>query len=359
MAQHCATVNQKIWSGCYVLTWILLFIGLLVYHLAISSVYPALADLPDNLRAGFYIIFKFDYLEADSLSVKQQAAAALLECDITPTMCENLPTPPVTKTSTTSTHKASIVASFDNSLNVIKDIGNDPYFGVNALVDVSNDLVQITNDLEGVQAVDAPCVGSNQLYCNIYTSSTQIVQSTSSVTAELDKFIDSEQVREFKNHSDKLAFLHALPYVMVISGLFFLCFWVKDGTCCCCKGGSCSGCLLVIGHFLFWLTFFIINTIILVVCYAIMNFQGEINLDVLNGKPTIEVFLAHLKTRYPAFWAKVFADFEEGGLFLYQACILFEIVCIVLPVYGICMCLCNPYKPSDDKVVDVSSNDKP
>merc|ERR1711988_1435639 len=129
---------------------------------------------------------------------------------------------------------------------------------------------------------------TNRVYCNIYSSASGVSNATAQVTAEIDRFMDSDQVKTWNDHSDKVKLLHALPYVLMIAMFFFACFWKRDAACCCC-GGSKVGCLLLIPYALLWLVFFILSLVVVAVGWTVRNKSDEIKLgSVFNGDPSLK-----------------------------------------------------------------------
>lgn len=337
----------------------MLILGIAIYHQAIIQLQPSLEDLPDNLRAGFYIIFKFDYLRIDSLSVMVGCQTALAKCNVSPEQCSNLPDPsPITRTSKTMNEKAAIVSNFENSLNTVQKICSDKYLGLEALQKTATDLQKMMDDVKAINSNEAPCLGTNLLYCSIHKSAVSVLDSVNTVTAEIDKLIDSEMVKSWKDNSSMLALLHIVPYILVVSALFFFGLWWRDGTCCFCEGGSKLGCCYIVFHGLFWLLFFVINSIIVGIGAGMKFGSGDITVPAVKGKPKLDVFMEHIQTTYPGFWAKVFADMEEGLNNMFQAALCFEVFCLVIVAYGCCMCCCCPYRKGDERKVFVDEDER-
>lgn len=331
----------------------MLLVGIILYHSAVIELKPHLAELPDNMAKGFYDVFKFAALEADSQDTKVQAITALAKCGVLPVMCSS--SYPVTSmTSSTVAEKAKILANFNNSLMSVMKICNDKYFGTDALAGVGADLNKMLADVAAVDATNAPCVGTNALYCSMYASSDSVKQSVAGVNAEIDKFTTGKMVTEWKDNASKLDLLHILPYILVISALFFLCFWYRDGACwCCCfcKDGSKMGCLYILPHAFFWLLFFITNSIIFGVGLVIMIAADDIKVDSFKGKPSVKDLLDHIETQYPEFWDLVLGGVTKGLGALWKAAVVFEVFSIVIVAYGCCMCCCRPYREDKTKVV--------
>lgn len=326
----------------------MLFIAVPLYHVAIIKVRPHLADLPENLRDGFFVTFKFQLLEADSKDVKQQCETALSKCSVDASDCSNLANPsPLDRTSSTMTEKAKIVQAFGHSLSTVSRICNDKYFGTDSLAAVAADLDKMMQDVDQVDASASPCIATNVLYCSIHASASAVVASVGTVNAEIDKFIDSDMVGNYKDHANKLTFLHILPYVLVISALFFFIIWWK-------KTSKIGCCVYLIAHAVFWLLYFVINTIILALAILVKYAGDQIEIPFLKGKPNLTEFIEHIQTTYPEFWAVVFADMEEGLEFLFRSAAVFEVFCIVIVAYGCCLGCWRPYRDASAKVVDAS-----
>lgn len=347
---HLSTMGRKIWTGCYVVTWILLLIGLIIYHIAINDVVPPLENLPKNIEKGFQEVFKFAELETDSLDTKKQAETALAKCGVTP---------PCTgaggslQTSVTATEKAKITKNFKSSLDMVAKVCNDKYFGTDELAGTGAKLNEMTALLDQIPVDNAPCLTTDPLYCSMYRLADETVAGVAGVRAEIDSMAKSDEVKTWEDNADKLNYLHALPYILVISALFFACGWYLHGSCwccCCCRQGQSGArsCMWVFPHFLFWFIFFIINSIIVVAGFVIQESLNEVKLKgVLKGDPTVEEFIDHVQLVYPEFWNVVFGKMETGLLDMWRAAIIFEVFCIVIVAYGCCMCCCRPYRRSD------------
>jgi len=143
-----------------------------------------------------------------------------------------------------------------------------------------------------------------------------------------------------------LKFMHSLPYFMVIAMLLLSCFWLKGGICCCCQGGSVAG-LLVIPYLLFWLVSFVVYVIVLAMGIAIRFLADQIEVPVLNGKPTLKEAIEHLETNFPEFWNLVFADMAEGLHLLFVSSAFMTGVALLIVMYSCCLCTCRPYHKKD------------
>lgn len=354
---HMSTCGRKIWTGTYVLTWILLFIGMIIYHIAIDDVVPYLENLPKNIKKGFDDTFKFANLETDSLDTKTQATTALAKCGVTPP-CSGGGS--ALQSSQTAAEKAKITKNFDSSLSTVAKVCNDKYFGTEALQDTGRQLNEMMSILDQIPVTDSPCAVTNGLYCSMYSLADGVIAGVGGVNKEIDSFTTSDEVKAWEDNAEYLNYLHALPYMLVISALFLACGWYLHGSCwccCCCRKGQAGArsCLWVLPHSLFWFVFFIINSIIVVIGYVVQNNLDEVKLDMLNNKPTLDVFIDHVQAVYPDFWNVVFGKMETGLEDMWKSALIFEVFCILIVVYGCCMCCIRPYRDLEtDQVVPVA-----
>jgi len=355
---HCANSKQVCWTAFYIVTWIMLLLGSLIYHIAIAKLVPELTDLPANLKEGFYGVFKFNNLETQTAVVKAESAAALIKCDVTASLyidqCMSIPDPsPQDRTSITHGEKDKIDAAFTTALTPIMNVCRDKYFGTPDLQNTADSLEYMLENIEAVNASGAPCIGTSVFYCNIYGSAKMVMDIVPETTAAIDAFIESDMVKSYNEYAGNLKLLHALPWITLgPAALFFFFFWKTAGTCVCCKGGGVMSCLCFIFPFaFFWLLFFVINTILVAVGIVVKHGQDRIELPMLQGKPTLEEFIAHVQATYPEFWALVFEDMVASLDFMNNAFLIYEVFAIVILFYGLCMCACNPYKDDEGKVI--------
>jgi hypothetical protein len=235
-------------------------------------------------------------------------------------------------------------------------VTNDPYFGTSAMASTASSLNDITSQLDSINAVNANCAGTIPAYCSIRSSSDTIVSGVGTVQAQIDRFIGGDLVKDWKDTADLLDLMHIGPYIMVISALFFLCFWYRYGTCCCCKNGSVPGFFAYVLHLLFWLIWYTIVTIVVVIGTLVRDHSDEVKINFLNGSPSVKVFLEHVQNTYPGFWNAVFDKMEEALLQMYGSAVVFWLFCFLIFLYGCCMCCIRPYSVTDDeeKVLDLS-----
>lgn len=169
-----------------------------------------------------------------------------------------------------------------------------------------------------------------------------MIEGADAVTGQIDEFINSDFVKIFEDNTDYLIGLHAVPYIMIVSMLFFSCFWYMDAACCCC-GGSTLGSLAMVLHWIFWLPSLIGCALICGTGYVVTEMSSEIKLEEFEGKPNLEQLLDHLSVTFPNFWKLVVTPLEGPLMEIYQASILFVLFCILVFLYGCCVCCCRPY----------------
>jgi len=115
---------------------------------------------------------------------------------------------------------------------------------------------------------------------------------------------------------------------------------------------------------LLWFASFIIYAIVAVTGYAIKNMADKIEVPVLNGKPTLDLAIAHIQTNYPAFWNVVFSDMADGLDGLLIASYFFVAVCLLQAFYSSLEMCCCPYrakaeKPSTEATADATAPTAP
>jgi len=327
----------------YLLTWVVLLGALACYHFSLMSVVPEMQDFPTNLRTGIDNVLKFDRLEQDAAIVKDASAAALAECTFVAAIaCDPvvINTNDISMYTDTGGNIQIIIDAFESSLSVVEKVTNDKYLGTDELKDAGNELRWVSGNLTELQNLTegggAPCQSVKEALCSMYTSSDQLAAEVATVNAELDKWTSSDEVKIYEDNASYMLGLHAAPYFMVIGAVFFGCMWWTNK---CCKGcgGKCGGLLFFIN----WLIFFLIQTVITMICIVAVHGQDEVSVDILNGKPTLEEVINHIKEEYPEFWNVVFTDMEEGLEFFYFASLLFELYAILIIVYAIGFCCCG------------------
>jgi hypothetical protein len=245
-----------------------------------------------------------------------------------------------------SAHLGNIQDAFSNSLSIIREVANDEFFGVDGLADTADNLDDIVAEMDALAGV-TQCGAQNPAYCSIYQQADLLVDGASEATAAIDTLMDNNVINEFEKYSDNLPYLHGLPYVLIISMLFFTCFWWKDGACCGC-GGSSLGSLAMMMHLLTWIASFILSCVIFGTGWVFQNEADKLEINGTFKKDTnLQELLDHISVTYSGFWSVVITPLEDPLMMLYNAFGLFLIFCIILLIYGCCTCLCRPYTESD------------
>lgn len=249
-------LQRPAWTVAFGLCWLLCIVGTVLTHVALVSVIPSVKDLPDNLVKGFGEVFKFDYLKADSEKVQKAATDALSKAGITPSQCSTVTGLPFDGTKVnTSAEKQRVQDAFASSLAKINVIAHDKYLGTGALQDQAANLDEIVAELANISA--SPSKSEARVaYCKIDGSATLIKGGVADVDKEIDKFRNSEYMNKFVDNADKLDYIHALPYVMILSLIFFSIFWLRGGVCPCSRGGKFLDFVFLVMHALLWLVFF-------------------------------------------------------------------------------------------------------
>jgi len=336
-------------------------ISLIMTHVAVAGLIGPLTDFPDNLKKGFYSELKFDYISSDGLTVKAEAADALIACGVTvaacdagtlETMCtDNLMAnlQDCQRDIDNSAHLQNIQDAFSNSLTIIRQVATDPFFGVDDLADTAGYLDEIVEEMDELGTV-TNCGGQNVAYCAIYQQADLLVDGGSAATDAIDALMDNDLVNDFDKFADNLPFLHGLPYILIISMIFFTVFWYKDAAFCGC-GGSFLGSAAVLFHWLTWIPSFILSCIIWGTGYA---FQNELDKVELNGTfkedTNLQALFDHISVAYPGFWGIVITPLEDPLKMLYDAFGLFLVFCVIILFYGWGTCCCRPYTAQPQKV---------
>jgi len=193
------------------------------------------------------------------------------------------------------------------------------------------------------------CYAAIPTFCNIWTSSDGLVQGMAQVNKALDAFKTSDIIKQWDDNKSMLTILHALPYFLVIAIAFFACFWCKGGVCCCCRGGSTIGSLALIPSMIFWLAAFVIYTIVMATGIVIKFMSDKIEVPVLQGKPTLDLAIAHIQNNYSEFWNVVFLDMAEALDMLLLASYFFVAACLLHSLYSCCEMCCCPYRDKAEK----------
>mmetsp|Transcript_11276 Transcript_11276/g.21317 ORF Transcript_11276/g.21317 Transcript_11276/m.21317 type:complete len:369 (+) Transcript_11276:82-1188(+) len=350
--KHWNTCCRKVWSCIYIITWLFILLGAILYHSALAKAIPGLQDLPTNLVKGFEEVLRFNYLETDAKMIKDASVSALQKCQVmTTAACAALPTANPTTGLVQSPYNADTTAEYkdvmkglDNVLIPINKVCKDKYFGVADLKSTGDQISTIVDEMGKLTPSDLDCRVTNEVYCSIFTAADAIIAGKAEVDKVIKEFTDNDMVKQYEKYSKFLYVMHVVPYILAISALFFFWFWYYDGACCCCGGGTKTGCCMLLFHGIFWFIVFVFATVVTVAGLVVIIAADSIHLDDLNGNPNLREVLDHIEENFPRFWDTVFGELAPGLDELFQAAMCFEVFCIVIVVYGCCMCCCRPYK---------------
>jgi hypothetical protein len=226
-------------------------------------------------------------------------------------------------------------------------VASDKYFGQEGLQNTATQLNEITTKVDTIPDGDMQCAAALPLFCEISNSADSIVAGMAMVTAEIDKFKESDLVKQWDENKTYLTLLHCMPYFMVIAMLFFTLFWYRGGVCCFCRGGTKAGCGLILMA-IFWLVSFILYVVVLGTGIALSVLKDQIEVPVLKGTPSLEQAIDHIEYQYPEFWRIVFAGLVDGLDQLYKASWFFNVVALIILIYSFCECCCCPYRKKAD-----------
>jgi len=335
----CNSFGKGLWTSCCAIIWALTVIGCFLGTVAVKNLIGPIKDFPASLQEGFYQELGFDGLTSDSEMVKNASGAALATCGVTVAQC---PSPPSAGTQAdTSAERLEILGAFNSSLSKIEKVATDPYLGTDDLSSTAEHLRRISEQLDSLDTME--CDVTNVAYCEIYEAADGLVDGAQATLDAIDDMINSEPVQRFEDHTDRLALLYVFPYLLLVSLLFFSCFWKKDAAWCCC-GGSVVGCLAWTLHLAFWLASLIVNLVIVVVAWGFKLEQDAITIGApFKGSPTLAELLIHIETTYPNFWATVVVPLEDPLNKLYVSSFVLLAACILLGFYGLCLLVCRPY----------------
>mmetsp|Transcript_30182 Transcript_30182/g.68551 ORF Transcript_30182/g.68551 Transcript_30182/m.68551 type:complete len:175 (+) Transcript_30182:1-525(+) len=163
----------------------------------------------------------------------------------------------------------------------------------------------------------------------------------------MQKITDNEAMKEFKKNSDYLKYLHALPYIMWLGMIFYLCFFVSEKAVSVCSGGSGKACVACCCHSLFFLISLIISVVVVFAGIMLVGYANNNKLEgALKGEPTIVELLDHLQDAFPAFYDVVFKDLLAGLKKFFDSQLVFVVADVVVLVHTCGTCVAGPYKDS-------------
>jgi len=342
-----AKMQRPCWTIAFGIICVLVVPGAVLTHMSVIELIPNIEDLPGNIVKGFDEVFKFAYLTQDSTNVKTASAGVVNSCGFSnaAVTCPNFKVNTITQGQIVQTGaaKTAIQKAFTSSLSIVSRIANDKYLGTADLQATAKKLNKITADLNKIKP-SMRCYEAIPTFCSIYTSADGIVGGIAEVDKAINSFKTSDAVTMFEDNKQLLIVLHALPYFLVLSLIFFGCFWWKGGVCCCCRGGTTCGTLALLPSILLWIASFVIYLVVMVVGLGIKYAAHKIEVPVLNGKPTLDVAIAHIQTNYPKFWNVVFADMVDGLDLLLLASFFFVAACLFQSFYSSLEICCCPYR---------------
>jgi hypothetical protein len=341
--------------------WIFCIPGLIFTHVGVGKLLTPIKDLPKNIIDGFDNIFKFASLEEDSRRIGTSSLSAMALCNYDPTATTSgggqrgCPTGTGSNsyvnssTVDTTANKNEISGLFSTTLGVVNTVANDPYFGVTDLQPTATSLTSILNDVNGLSA-SMTCSETVRVYCQMWQNSDSIVNGMGQVNSAIDMFKNGDETKSWEDHAGFFTFLHSLPYFSLIGMAFLTFYHYKGGICCpcCCHGGSKCACLALIPFFLFWLVAFILFFVVFMVGLVITMYSDEAYIDYLNTKPSLDVVVTHMQTKFPEFWNLVFADIMKALKIVWTASIMFTVTHLMIVIFSCCECCCRPFKKEEE-----------
>jgi len=299
--------------------------------------------LPANINTGIGQVFRFDYLKQDATTMQQSSADALRKCTvIAETQCPNYQPGIAPGTSNTKEELEALVKASDNSLSIIQRVASDKYFSTPELRWAGEVLHNFSASLK--QANDTmECSKSNVLYCTIFDAGKKLLEKEREIRVEVDRFKDTKPVQLIEESSDYLPYSQALPYVLILAMFFYTCFWWQGGTCCQ-KDSSWCACCYLVPFAVLWTVFFAIVIALVAGAAVVMVGQGKIAIQHLNGNPTLQQVIEHVKANYPKFWEVAFEHLIGRLTGVVGAAAISLVLSVLILTYACCICACAPYR---------------
>lgn len=358
------TMPQMVCTGLFALTWVVFLIILIIFHTAVGSLIPALRDFPDNLSNGFQQGFGFADLQQGGLDVQIQAGIALQKCGTTANSCASSSIELQTCASRpdlccdTTTEVNSINAIFSGTLTTIQKVTNDKYFGVSSFQSSASSLNEITAQLNNVPTGDSPMQLNNDVFCQIYADATTLLDGVAEVNSQIDTFTTGENVDDIKTVVNGLNALHGLPYCMLLSMLFFACFWYAEKpACCCCGGKFISGCAFMFHLSCCWFLFFWC-ALFVAIRGVTLDQMEKTPAESFQGNPTVKEVIDHMQNEWPEFWdiaMKKLVDALDGFVSSMAAAMALVLI-IFIYTCGLCITCGKPYSEKNAASVGDSRN---
>jgi len=328
---------------CFGLLWLLVLAGTALLHIVIHRAVPEVQDLPANINTGIGQVFRFDYLKQDATTMQQSSADALRKCTvIAETQCPNYQPGIAPGTSNTKEEREALVNASLNSLSIIQRVASDKYFSTPELRSAGEVLRNFSASLE--QANDTmECSKSNEIYCTIFDAGKKLLEKETEIRAEVDRFMETKPVKLIENSSDYFRYCQALPYVLVLAMFFYTCFWCQGGTCCRKDSSGCACCYLV-PFAVLWTVFFAIVIALVAGAVGLKVGQGEIRIRYLNGDPSLQQVIEHLKANYPEFWELAFEHLIGRLTGVVGGAAILLVLSLLILTYACCICAIAPYR---------------
>jgi hypothetical protein len=128
--------------------------------------------------------------------------------------------------------------------------------------------------------------------------------------------------------------------------MYFTCFWYRDFGCCCC-GGSCLGCVAIIFHLVFWLVHFVITVVMVAIGVAYKYAKHTLKVKApLMGDPSLEEIIEHIRKFFQPLYEIAIQPLEAPMVLFWHASIVILAFCLLIELYGCCVCVCRPYRES-------------
>jgi len=348
--------RRPIWTGCLCIAWLMVAGVCLLTHAAVNKIVPPIGNLPSNVLKGFKQEFNFADLSRDGEIVKNNAELAMETCapipvdptDPTKKLCDNkvFAQLDISK-STTSDMLKEINKAFERSLSMILNITTDKCLKAQGFNETAVNLQKVLNNTRelGSQVTDAYCQGSWPLYCGIQKAGQALVTGATEVDKQIDAMAASDSVKKLEENKSYLEYLHGLPYILVMSLVFFTLFWWwSGGVCCCCKGGNCIGCCCcLIPHLVLWWFYFALAALFVAMGLLIPMWAEDTKVAFDGAGCTVAGMMEHIETTYSGFYDVVFKDLIEGCLMFVQAFRAALGMCLFIGSYALCICICRPY----------------
>jgi hypothetical protein len=338
-------ISHPIWTGLLVIAWIMVFIVVILTHAAVGKIVPPIVDLPTNVLKGFNETLGFQDIVKDGNIIKTQARDAMLLCRAgnNPLTCGSVSSY-TSSTAVTSSQYAAISAAFANSISLIQkvttdrcidgDFGSTPTFST-----------QIRDELLALDPGELNCDVVFDSYCILYTAGKGLVDGAGIAIQAIEDMANAKAIKDVTKHADKLKAMHALPWILVVTMVFFTMFWAHNGgVCCCCEGGSMLGCCcLLMPSVLFWFVFFVFACIILAVGIAFSIYVADETPSGIS-RCTVSDTIDHLELQYSAFYDMVLKDLVDGCNIFYSSSQVAVALCLIIGLYACCICVFRPYR---------------